>query len=173
MFAALLRSGSADAFCMSQRFVFAEVGSSAGNSLTAGSSSLLAPIASGSVAGSSVTAQSDAGPFSHLPPALRVSGLAVSTTDEHLAITTAAGKIMWLNITAALEAQEEADSTNNTVQDAAAKQVGSGDGSPAVVFNPQVLDSASAVNPAAAVQSEVRTPTRVYCAAAVCWIWPK
>lgn len=157
--AALLRSGSADAFCMSQRFVFAETGSSAGNSLTAGSSSLLAPIASGSVAGSSVTAQGDAGPFSHLPPALRVSGLAVSTTDEHLAIATAAGKIMWLNIAAALEAQEEADSTNNTVQDAeaAAKQVGSGDSSPAVVANPEVLDSASAMNSAAAVQSEVRT----------------
>lgn len=48
----------------------------------------------------------------------KVLGMSVSVTDDHLALTTAAGKLLLLDITAALEALQDAD-------DAAAAVAGS------------------------------------------------
>lgn len=77
--------------------------------LAASSTSGQAPIArAGSTDGGSETGQADNSMFSRLPPALRVCGLTVSPTDEELAVATAAGKLMLLNIAAVVEAREEA-----------------------------------------------------------------
>jgi hypothetical protein len=77
--------------------------------LAASSTSGQAPlIRAGSSDGSSESGPGDSSMFSRLPPALRLCGLTVSPTDEELAVTTAAGKLMLLNITAAVEAREEA-----------------------------------------------------------------
>lgn len=110
------RSGSADAFQVSQVFRFAEpAGKWLPNSLAAARSSgggsgrassadaSISTDGNGSMLG---LADASSSAFSHLPPTLRVCGLAVSATDEHLGVATAAGKLLMLNIAAAVEARE-------------------------------------------------------------------
>lgn len=130
------RSGNTDAFCIQHKFMFAgPVASLADAALTASSSP------GPSLAGAEMDADSsslgimdDTSPFNHLDPAVRVCGLAVSPTDEHLAISTAAGRLLLLNTAAAVEAREEAtdsSSSNNSSGDAvgaATSHPGSGNG---------------------------------------------
>lgn len=145
-----------DAFQVSQRFCFAEAHTGSSQGLPAGSStSGRSPQSTDSVDGSSGHLPGQAGLFGDLQPALRVCGLAVSTTDEHLAVATA-GKLMLLNITATLEAQEEAAS--NAVQ-AAGETDSDVDGS-SVVPAPSlhvagVLDTSATAGTAAVKHTQV------------------
>lgn len=130
---ACCRAGNTDAFCVSHKFPFAgQPSSSLCGTLTGGgggSSSGQTHAFAGSTEASSSAALGDSGPFGSLAPALRVCGLTVSPTDEQIAVATAAGKLMVLNIAAAVEAREEAASTAGAVPaDGPRSQCGSVDG---------------------------------------------
>lgn len=119
------RSGNSDAFCVQHKFTFA----GPVNSLADG------PLAAADIdrAGSSLGIMDNISPFSYLDPALRLCGLAVSPTDEHLAISTAAGRLLLLSVAAAVEAREEAaetsrNSSSGDAAGAAAAHPGSSDG---------------------------------------------
>lgn len=107
---AACRPGNTGAFSVLHKFMFAaQPGHSPGSTLAADSTSGQAPArTSSSDGGSAVACTNGSSVFSSLPPVLRVCGLTVSSTDEQIAVATAAGRVMQLNITAAVEAREEA-----------------------------------------------------------------
>jgi hypothetical protein len=141
------RSGSSDAFCIQHKFIFAGPLNSLSDGFLAASSSPGPSLAAADIDtdSSSVGISDDASPFSYLDPALRLCGLAVSPTDEHLAISTAVGRLLLLNVAAAVEAREEAaeassNSSSGDAVGAAALHPGSSDGaSPAGAAGEPVL----------------------------------
>lgn len=106
---------SADAFKLSHQFRFAELSVWQGlaHMQSSGRASSIDASSAGNI--NSAVGRLDCRPFSHLPAALRVCGLAVSATEEYLAVATAAGKLMLLNIASAAEAQADAASQGSEV----------------------------------------------------------
>lgn len=129
---------------MLQKFTFADQPSTSlfTTTLAASSSSGQASPAGYKAEASSTACTGDSSPFSSLPPASRVCGLTVSPTDEELAVATAAGKVLLLNIAAAVEAREEAASLHGVEH----AKVAAGDPGEGAAVG-QDLEAAPAVEP--------------------------
>lgn len=91
------RNGAVETYTLSRRLTFA--------SLMAKPCGTIAPSVSGSGSSHSGLASSSSGPAA----SLRILGLSVSVTDDHLAVATANGKLLLLGLTAALQAQQDID----------------------------------------------------------------